>query len=158
MMRRVQECGVPVKTLPGLAQMVDGQADTTQIRDVELDDLLGRTPVTPDPVLMGRSILGRCVLVTGATETAKATSASTMCFVPGSCSGANDKGRARKPEPEFRPGEEVMRGRCRAGGGGVTSRLRLHPGCFATERCRPEALTMARSVLTVGLPRGPRAR
>ena len=66
MMRRVQDCGVPVKTLPGLAQMVDGQADTTQIRDVELDDLLGRTPVTPDPVLMGRSILGRCVLVTGA--------------------------------------------------------------------------------------------
>jgi len=66
MMRRVQECGVPVKTLPSLAQMVDGQADTTQIRDVELDDLLGRTPVTPDPVLMGRSILGRCVLVTGA--------------------------------------------------------------------------------------------
>jgi FlaA1/EpsC-like NDP-sugar epimerase len=66
MMRRVQDCGVPVKTLPSLAQMVDGQADTTQIRDVELDDLLGRTPVTPDPVLMGRSILGRCVLVTGA--------------------------------------------------------------------------------------------
>lgn len=66
MMRRVQDCGVPVKTLPGLAQLVDGQADTTQIRDVELDDLLGRTPVQPDPVLMGRSILGRCVLVTGA--------------------------------------------------------------------------------------------
>ena len=66
MMRRVQDCGVPVKTLPGLAQMVDGQADTTQIRDVELDDLLGRAPVAPDPVLMGRSIQGRCVLVTGA--------------------------------------------------------------------------------------------
>ena len=66
MMRRVQDCGVPVKTLPGLAQMVDSQADTTQIRDVELDDLLGRAPVAPDPVLMGRSILGRCVLVTGA--------------------------------------------------------------------------------------------
>jgi FlaA1/EpsC-like NDP-sugar epimerase len=66
MMERVQDCGLPVKTLPGLAQMVDGPADVTQIRDVELDDLLGRTPVKPDPVLMGRSILGRCVLVTGA--------------------------------------------------------------------------------------------
>jgi FlaA1/EpsC-like NDP-sugar epimerase len=65
MMERVQDCGLPVKTLPGLAQMVDGPADVTQIRDVELDDLLGRTPVKPDPVLMGRSILGRCVLVTG---------------------------------------------------------------------------------------------
>jgi FlaA1/EpsC-like NDP-sugar epimerase len=66
MMERVQDCGLPVKTLPGLAQMVDGHADVTQIRDVELEDLLGRTPVKPDPVLMGRSILGRCVLVTGA--------------------------------------------------------------------------------------------
>jgi FlaA1/EpsC-like NDP-sugar epimerase len=66
MMERVQDCGLPVKTLPGLGQMVDGHADVTQIRDVELDDLLGRTPVKPDPVLMGRSILGRCVLVTGA--------------------------------------------------------------------------------------------
>jgi FlaA1/EpsC-like NDP-sugar epimerase len=66
MMERVQDCGLPVKTLPGLAQMVDGQADVTQIRDIELDDLLGRVPVKPDPVLMGRSILGRSVLVTGA--------------------------------------------------------------------------------------------
>lgn len=66
MMERVQDCGLPVKTLPGLAQMVDGHADVTQIRDVELDDLLGRASVKPDPVLMGRSILGRCVLVTGA--------------------------------------------------------------------------------------------
>jgi FlaA1/EpsC-like NDP-sugar epimerase len=66
MIERVQSCGLPVKTLPGVAQMVDGQADITQIRDVELDDLLGRTPVKPDPVLMGRSIQGRCVLVTGA--------------------------------------------------------------------------------------------
>ena len=42
MMRRVQECGVPVKTLPGLAQMVDGQAGTTQIRDVELEAMSRR--------------------------------------------------------------------------------------------------------------------
>ncbi len=41
------------------------------------------------------------------TETAKATNASTMWVVPDFCKAADDKGRARKPEPEFRPGEEV---------------------------------------------------
>jgi len=41
------------------------------------------------------------------TETAKATSASLMCVIPDCCIAADDKGRARKPEPEFRPGEEV---------------------------------------------------
>ena len=66
MMRRVQDCGVPVKTLPSLPEMVDGQADITQIRDIELDDLLGRTPVEPDLLLMARSIHNRSVLVTGA--------------------------------------------------------------------------------------------
>jgi hypothetical protein len=30
-----------------------------------------------------------------------------MCVVPDFCSDADDKGKARKPEPEFRPGEEV---------------------------------------------------
>ena len=66
MIRRVQDSGLPVKVLPGLTKMVDGHADVTEIRDVELDDLLGRTPVAPDPTLMKHRIMGRCVLVTGA--------------------------------------------------------------------------------------------
>jgi FlaA1/EpsC-like NDP-sugar epimerase len=66
MMQRVQDCGVPVKILPALTNMVDARFDITQIRDVELEDLLGRTPVEPDGTLLSQSIVGRAVLVTGA--------------------------------------------------------------------------------------------
>lgn len=57
---------VPVQTVPGLADMVSGRAKTTEIRDVAVEDLLGRDPVPPNESLMAANIAGKVVLVTGA--------------------------------------------------------------------------------------------
>lgn len=57
---------VTVKTIPSLSDIVSGEAEIGDVRNVDIEDLLGRDPVPPDPVLLGQSIAGKTVLVTGA--------------------------------------------------------------------------------------------
>ena len=52
--------------MPKINELVAGQAHINQIRDVDLDDLLGREPVPPHPELIDRCITGKVVMVTGA--------------------------------------------------------------------------------------------
>ncbi|MGZ5714811.1 MAG: polysaccharide biosynthesis protein, partial [Caldimonas sp.] len=66
LIERVEGAGLPVKILPGLFDLVDGKAGLSDIREVDVADLLGRDPVPPDPALFARNIAGKVVLVTGA--------------------------------------------------------------------------------------------
>ena len=66
LIERVEGAGLPVKILPGLFELVDGKAEISDIREVDVADLLGRDPVPPDPALFARNIAGKVVLVTGA--------------------------------------------------------------------------------------------
>jgi FlaA1/EpsC-like NDP-sugar epimerase len=55
-----------VQTLPGIMDLAHGRVSISDIRELEPQDLLGRTPVAADPRLMGRNIHSKTVLVTGA--------------------------------------------------------------------------------------------
>nr|WP_299912238.1 nucleoside-diphosphate sugar epimerase/dehydratase [Sphingomonas bacterium] len=55
-----------IRTLPGLMDIAHGRVAVSDIRDLEIEDLLGRESVRPDPQLMGRNIHGKTVLITGA--------------------------------------------------------------------------------------------
>ncbi len=57
---------VRMRTLPPLMDIAHGRVDVTHIRDVEVEDLLGRERVAPDHALMLRHIQGKVVMVTGA--------------------------------------------------------------------------------------------
>lgn len=57
---------VALKTLPGIGELVDGRVRLEDIRDVGVEDLLGRDPVPPFPELISKCIRNRVVLVTGA--------------------------------------------------------------------------------------------
>jgi FlaA1/EpsC-like NDP-sugar epimerase len=57
---------VHVRTVPRINELVAGRASVNQIRDVDLDDLLGREPVPPHPELIDRCITSKVVMVTGA--------------------------------------------------------------------------------------------
>ena len=63
---RIEAMQLPVKMLPGLVDLVDGHASVSDIRDIDVSDLLGRDPVPPDPSLFARNIRGKVVLVSGA--------------------------------------------------------------------------------------------
>jgi FlaA1/EpsC-like NDP-sugar epimerase len=59
--------GVPMKTLPGLAEMISTESNFTgQIRPVEVEDLLGREPVEVDLDSIASYLTDEVVLVTGA--------------------------------------------------------------------------------------------
>jgi FlaA1/EpsC-like NDP-sugar epimerase len=62
-----REQGVPVKTLPGLHELISGDVDLTgQIRPVQVEDVLGREPVDVDLDSAASYVEGKTVLVTGA--------------------------------------------------------------------------------------------
>lgn len=62
----IEPLGLEIKTIPGMADIVSGQASFNELRNVTPEDLLGRDPVPPHPDLMGRNITGKVVLVSGA--------------------------------------------------------------------------------------------
>ncbi|ROT96770.1 polysaccharide biosynthesis protein [Altererythrobacter sp. FM1] len=55
-----------VLTLPAVGELVDGRVSVSDLREIEIADLLGRDPVPPNDVLLHRTITGRTVLITGA--------------------------------------------------------------------------------------------
>jgi FlaA1/EpsC-like NDP-sugar epimerase len=58
---------VPVKTLPGLHELIAGDLDlANQIRPVQVEDVLGREPVEIDLPSVASYLAGKTVLVTGA--------------------------------------------------------------------------------------------
>lgn len=59
------ETGCKVKVLPGIYQLVNGDVSVSKLRNVQIEDLLGRDTVKVDMSEIKGSIEGRTVLVTG---------------------------------------------------------------------------------------------
>ena len=55
-----------VKTLPSISEIVDGKITISDIKDLNIDDLLNRDQVEPDLELLNKNINSKVVLVTGA--------------------------------------------------------------------------------------------
>lgn len=61
----MRECHVAVRTLPSVTDLAQGKLSISDLRELEIDDLLGREPVTPNHILLAKNIVGKTVLVTG---------------------------------------------------------------------------------------------
>lgn len=55
-----------IKIIPGIYEIISGEATVSKIKDVELEDLLGRDPVTLDNKAISNYLNNKVVLVTGA--------------------------------------------------------------------------------------------
>jgi FlaA1/EpsC-like NDP-sugar epimerase len=58
--------GARLKTLPGMYELIDGKVFVNQIREVQVEDLLGREPVQLDMGSIAAYLAGKVILVTGA--------------------------------------------------------------------------------------------
>lgn len=61
----VQPFRLRIRLVPSLRELVD-QGNGLRLRDLRVEDLLGRDPVAPIPELLDRCVRGRSVMVTGA--------------------------------------------------------------------------------------------
>ncbi|MFL1455723.1 polysaccharide biosynthesis protein [Marinobacter sp. GN3S48] len=66
LLKRLEPLTIPVQTVPSMSELVAGQARINDIRDLEIEDLLGRDPVRPDTALVADSLYQKAVMVTGA--------------------------------------------------------------------------------------------
>jgi FlaA1/EpsC-like NDP-sugar epimerase len=62
----LEDYPVKVMTLPGMDEIISGKVSFSDIREVEVEDLLGRDPVPPQPELLTQCITNKVVMVTGA--------------------------------------------------------------------------------------------
>src|SRR5205807_246923 len=69
MRRIIETCErvpVRVRIIPGLYEILQGKVELSRIRDVRIEDLLGREPVQLDEESLGLFLTGKTVMVTGA--------------------------------------------------------------------------------------------
>ena len=62
----LRDVPVRVRTLPGLSDLASGRVTVADFQDLDIEDLLGREPVPPDPALLQRNLSDYTVMVTGA--------------------------------------------------------------------------------------------
>ncbi len=73
-----QKTGCRLKTLPGICQLANGEVSIKEIRDVEIEDLLGRDAVKVDLSDIIGYIGGRVILVTGEAGASEANFAGRL--------------------------------------------------------------------------------
>ncbi|ODS23395.1 capsular biosynthesis protein [Candidatus Endobugula sertula] len=66
MLANVEGLGLHVQTIPSMPELLSGEASIAQLREVQIEELLGRDPVPPLQSLLVKCIIHKVVMVTGA--------------------------------------------------------------------------------------------
>ena len=64
--KKVSKFNLSVRTLPNLAEIAKGNISSSNLMELEIDELLGREKVDPDKLLLQQNIIGQIIIVTGA--------------------------------------------------------------------------------------------
>jgi FlaA1/EpsC-like NDP-sugar epimerase len=64
-LQNLQVLGVPVKTVPSITEILSGHVSINKVRELDIEDLLGRKAIAARPELLQHDITDRVVLVTG---------------------------------------------------------------------------------------------
>ncbi|PUE59634.1 polysaccharide biosynthesis protein [Limnohabitans curvus] len=62
----VRSAHVQVRTLPGVLELAQGKVQVSDLKELDIEDLLGRNPVPPNQLMLAKNITGKVVMVTGA--------------------------------------------------------------------------------------------
>lgn len=65
-LNHIRGAHVSVRTLPSMTDLAQGKVSISDIRELDIDDLLGREPVMPNHILLAKNVHKKVVMVTGA--------------------------------------------------------------------------------------------
>jgi FlaA1/EpsC-like NDP-sugar epimerase len=63
---KIRTARVAVRTLPNVTDLAQGKVSISDLRELDIDDLLGREPVMPNHILLAMNVRSKVVMVTGA--------------------------------------------------------------------------------------------
>ncbi len=63
---QIRSAHVSVRTLPSVTDLAKGKVSVSDLRELDIHDLLGREPVMPNYIMLAKNVIGKVVLVTGA--------------------------------------------------------------------------------------------
>ena len=66
LLKEIEDYSVKVRILPGLAELAQGKILVSELKEVNIEDLLGRLEVDANQTLIDKNIKGKTILVTGA--------------------------------------------------------------------------------------------
>ena len=64
-LNQIQEVQVSVRTLPTVSDLAKGKVTISDLKELDIDDLLGREAVVPNQILLAKNITNKIVMVTG---------------------------------------------------------------------------------------------
>ena len=62
----IEKFSIKVRILPGVEELAQGKVSVSELKEVDINDLLGREEVNADPDLIKKNIREKVVMVTGA--------------------------------------------------------------------------------------------
>ena len=65
-LNEIRSAQVAVRTLPSVTELAQGKVSISDLRELDIDDLLGREPVMPNHILLAMNVRSKVVMVTGA--------------------------------------------------------------------------------------------
>jgi FlaA1/EpsC-like NDP-sugar epimerase len=65
-LNQIRTARVAVRTLPSVTDLAQGKVSVSDLRELDIDDLLGREPIMPNHVLLTMNVRSKVVMVTGA--------------------------------------------------------------------------------------------
>lgn len=65
-LNEIRSAQVAVRTLPSVTDLAQGKVSVSDLRELDIDDLLGREPVMPNHILLAMNVRSKVVMVTGA--------------------------------------------------------------------------------------------
>ncbi|MFC6438829.1 nucleoside-diphosphate sugar epimerase/dehydratase [Bowmanella sp. JS7-9] len=66
LIRELEPFALELKSVPSVTDLVSGKSKINDLKEIQIEELLGREPVPPIESLMSPNITGKCVMVTGA--------------------------------------------------------------------------------------------
>ena len=63
---QIRKARVAVRTVPSVTDLAQGKVSVSDLRELDIDDLLGREPVMPNHILLAMNVRSKVVMVTGA--------------------------------------------------------------------------------------------